>query len=248
MEPIREIVVERRTYTSIQEKHSHRFAQLILPLQGELSIKTESKKLLLDPETIFFLPPECHHTFHSVERNEFLVLDIPHFMLNERQLQNRELSYELNNQWKGIRYLLLNELEQQSWNGSAVKELYPYISRCLIQEQQAKSITYIHDHYNENISVHDLAALEHYNRSYYSEWFLKETGQLPTVYIQDVRMKKAKELLRDTELPILHIAIQVGLEHQSSFTRLFQKHEGVTPSQYRKNQRQKNRECSIYDI
>lgn len=237
MEQVRDIVAERRTYTSAQEKHSHRYAQLILPLQGELSIKTESKKLLLDLETIFFVPPECDHTFHSVGRNEFLVLDIPHFMLTERQLQNRGKSYKLNNQWKGIRYLILNEIEQQSLRGSAVNELYPYISKCLIQEQQPKSITYIHEHFNEIITVQDLASLEHYNRSYYSEWFLKETGKSPSTYIQDVRMNKAKELLRGTDLSILHIAIQVGLDHQSSLTRLFQKHEGMTPSQYRKNQR-----------
>lgn len=48
-----------------------------------------------------------------------------------------------------------------------------------------------------------------------------------------MRLNKAKELLRDTDLPILHIAIQVGLEHQSSLTRLFQKYEEITPSQFR---------------
>jgi AraC-like DNA-binding protein len=237
METIKEIIAERRTYTADQETHSHCYAQLILPLQGELSLKAGVQDLRLDHQTLFFVPPGCGHTFHSVVRNEFLILDIPYFMLTRSELQNRGISYKLNNQWKGIRNLILNEIEQQSLQHSALKELYPYISHYLLQEQQPKSIRYIHEHYNENITVHKLASLEHYNRSYYSDWFLKETGKSPLAYIQEVRLNKAKELLRNTDLPILHIAIQVGLEYQSSLTRLFQKYEGITPSQYRKKYR-----------
>ncbi|MFF2753071.1 AraC family transcriptional regulator [Psychrobacillus sp. NPDC058041] len=235
MEQINEIVAERRTYTTNSENHIHRYGQLILPIQGELSIEARTTELLLDPETIFFIPPECLHRFHSDVRNEFIILDIPTFMFTGSELQNRVITCQVNNQWKGIRYLILNEIEQKSLNGSALKELYPYISRYLFHEQQSKSIMYIHEHYNENITVQDLASIENYNRSYYSEWFLKETGKSPSAYIQEVRINKAKELLCNTNLPILHIAIQVGFEHQSSLTRIFQKYEKVTPSQFRKN-------------
>jgi len=231
---IKDIIAERRTYTHNQNTHSHCYAQLILPLQGELYIKAGAQDFRLDHQTLFFIPPECNHTFHSVVRNEFLVLDIPHFMLTRRKLYNKGISFQLDNQWKGIRYLILNEIDKQSLHGSALKDLYPYISHYLLQEQQPKSIRYIHEHYNENITVSELAALEHYNHSYYSDWFLKETGKSPSAYIQEVRLNKAKELLRNTDLPILHIAIQVGFEHQSSLTRLFQKYEEITPSQFRK--------------
>ncbi|WP_338750326.1 AraC family transcriptional regulator [Bacillus sp. FJAT-52991] len=231
METIEAIVAERRTYSAAQNTHAHMYAQVIFPLQGELSIKTDTQTLQLDDQTLFYIPPKCHHTFHSAVRNEFLVLDIPYFMLSTKELQNRSISIELTNQWKGIRHLLLNETGQNP----ALKELYPYISYHLLQDQQPKSIQYIHNHYDKPISISQLASLEHYNRTYFSEWFMKETGKSPASYIRDVRLNKAKELLRHTNLPILHIAIQVGLEHQSSLTRLFQKYEGITPSQYRKN-------------
>ncbi|MFT9816464.1 AraC family transcriptional regulator [Lysinibacillus sp. NPDC056185] len=233
MEKIKKIVAERRTYTPNQNTHSHNYAQLILPLQGELYINTGAQDLQLDHQTLFFIPPECNHTFHSIVRNEFLVLDIPHFMLTKKKLYNKGISFKLDNQWKGIRYLILNEIDKQSLNGSALKDLYPYISHYLLQEQQPKSIRYINEHYNENITVNKLASLEHYNRSYYSDWFLKETGKSPSAYIQELRLNKAKELLLNTDLPILHIAIQVGFEHQSSLTRLFQKYGEITPSQFR---------------
>jgi AraC-like DNA-binding protein len=238
MDTYPDIIAERRTYTPVRRTHAHRHAQLILPLQGELSIQAGAQDLLLNPQTLFFVPSDCEHTYHSAGRNECLVLDIPHFMISSSQLQHSSVSYSMNNQWKGIRYLILNELDRPTSPESALRELFPYISHCLLQEQQPRSIQYIHDHYAEDLSVRKLALLEHYNRSYYTEWFAKVTGKSPSAYVQEVRLSKAKELLRDTDLPMLHIAMQVGLEHQSSLTRLFQKYEQVSPSQYRQASRQ----------
>ncbi|RXZ78851.1 AraC family transcriptional regulator [Paenibacillaceae bacterium] len=234
MESCKEIIAERRTYTSSQVTHSHIHAQIIIPLQGELAIKAGAQELLIDHQRLFFVPSGCEHSFHSAARNEFLVVDIPHFMVSSSELPSRGVSYSLNNQWKGIRYLILNEMEQSSLDNSALRGLFPYIAHHLFQQQQPDSIRYIHENYHMPIAVQQLAALEHYHRSYYSTWFLKETGKTPSAYIQEVRLNHAKQLLRNTQLPILHIAIQVGLEHQSTLTRLFQKHEGITPSEYRR--------------
>ncbi|WP_028559939.1 AraC family transcriptional regulator [Paenibacillus pinihumi] len=231
METFRDIIAERRTYTATKNTHAHGYGQLIIPLQGELAIKAGPQSLMLK-DTLFYVPPACEHTYHSIVRNEFLVLDIPHFMLSAGDTQDTGISCPLNNQWKGIRYLILNEMDDRP--EPALKELFPYISHCLFQEQQPRSIRYIHEHYDEQLTVQKLAEMEHYNRSYYSDWFLKETGKTPSSYIQEVRLNKAKELLRNTNLSILNIAIQVGLEHQSSLTRLFQQYERVTPSQFRK--------------
>ncbi|MCQ6562809.1 helix-turn-helix transcriptional regulator [Paenibacillus mendelii] len=233
MKTYRELIAERRTYTASQVTHSHSYAQLILPLQGELSIEAASEHFLLDEQQLLYVPPECKHTFHSTMNNEFLVLDIPPVMIPSDRLNHKGIPYSFNNKWRGIRYLILNELDQLAVR-PALKELYPYISHHLLYERQPRSIQYIHEHYDKNITVQQLAALEHYNRSYFTDWFLKETGKTPSVYLQEVRLNKAKQLLRDTKLGMLQIALQVGLEHQSSLTRLFNKMEGTTPSHYRK--------------
>ncbi|GAA3406968.1 AraC family transcriptional regulator [Paenibacillus hodogayensis] len=234
MDTFTQLIAERRTYTDAPCTHSHAHAQLIIPLQGELSIRTGAQDLRMDQETLFFVPPECEHTYYSAARNEFLVLDIPRHMMSSNGLSNDGVPYSLNKQWKGIRYLILNEMDRPSLHGPALTELFPYISHCLLQDRLPASIRYIHEHYQEPLTVQQLASLEHYNRSYYADWFWKQTGKTPTAYIQEVRLRKAKELLRTTSLSILHIAIQVGLEHQSSLTRLFQKYEHVTPSEYRR--------------
>ncbi len=96
------------------------------------------------------------------------------------------------------------------------------------------SIQHIHQNYDKPLTVAQLAALEGYTLTYYSEWFKKITSQTPQSYIQKVRLDKAKELLRHTNLSILHIAIQVGYQHQGSLTRLFQQYVHITPATYRR--------------
>ncbi|TCZ79396.1 AraC family transcriptional regulator [Paenibacillus albiflavus] len=236
METFNDIVAELRTYTATHVSHSHKHAHLIMPLQGELVIANGTNQHRVNEQTLLFVPPNLEHNFYSTVRNEFLVLDIPSGLVSACEMPGKGNSCEAitaNNQWKGIRYLILQEMEQP-YSHAALRDLFPYISRCLQQKRSLpRSIRYIHEHYDEPITVQKLAEYEHYNPTYYSEWFMKETGKSPSSYIQEVRLNEAKKLLRNSNMPILYIAIQVGLGHQSSLTRLFVKHEQQTPSQYR---------------
>lgn len=96
------IKCERRIYTNKVNTHSHDFAQLILPLRGKLHIKTDCKRLLLDDEYLFFLPPSCIHTFKADKSNEFLVLDIPCHMIQRNNLIIENIFMEKNFMEKNI--------------------------------------------------------------------------------------------------------------------------------------------------
>ncbi|MFF2090033.1 AraC family transcriptional regulator [Paenibacillus sp. NPDC058174] len=242
MDTFNDIVAEKRTYSATQVTHSHHHAHLIMPLRGELTIAAGASHHRVNEQTLLYVSPNYEHGFYATSRNEFLVLDIPGGMVSANDMRGYSSGCEahaLNNQWKSIRHLLLHELEQQQYSRSALRDLFPYISRCLQQEKriQPRSIQYIHEHYDQPISVQMLAELENYNRTYYSSWFMNETGKTPSAYIQEVRVNEAKKLLLNSDMPVLHIAMQVGLEHQSSLTRLFTKHEQLTPSQYRQKYR-----------
>lgn len=227
------ILCERRTYANKFSTHSHSFAQLILPLQGKLNIKTKKFDIELDEQHLFFLPPNAIHTFFAASRNEFLVLDIPshNFLGNNRKLQNEK--YQLiDERWKALRYLILQELYNQTDNN---QDLLNYASSFMKETNTPASIAYIHDNYNEKITVKKLAELEHFNETYFCEWFYKKTGMTTSCYVQKVRLEKAKKLLEESDLNLLQIAQLVGYSHQSSLTRLFKKHEGIFPWWYRRN-------------
>ncbi|SFG36022.1 EamA-like transporter family protein [Desulfotomaculum arcticum] len=78
---ITEVFCERRTYDKQYHTHSHPYAQLILPIEGTLHYRTPIHDLSLDSRHLFFLPPNFDHTFCATDRNEFLVSDIPLFVL-----------------------------------------------------------------------------------------------------------------------------------------------------------------------
>ncbi|GAA0730112.1 AraC family transcriptional regulator [Clostridium malenominatum] len=233
------IKCERRIYDYKLNTHAHSYAQLILPIHGMLYIETNYKKLTLKDEHLFFLPPDCEHSFRADKSNEFLVLDISNNMLNkydmEKMVGGREVLFD--DKWKAIRYLLLNEADNKK-SSSSINNLFLYCYHFIEDGSMADSIKYINEHFTEDIDLKKLAAIEHYNISYYSEWFKNKMKVSPVEYIQNLRVKKSKELLLSTNLTILQISQMVGYEHNSSFTRVFKYLEKISPTEFRrKNQK-----------
>jgi AraC-like DNA-binding protein len=54
------------------------------------------------------------------------------------------------------------------------------------------------------------------------------------VYLNDLRVGEAKNLLRETDLPLIEIASRVGFEDQSYFSRVFRNVVGISPGRYRR--------------
>jgi two-component system response regulator YesN len=66
-----------------------------------------------------------------------------------------------------------------------------------------------------------------------SRRFREETGQTFTDYLIQIRIKNAKEMLSNPKYKIGDIAAKVNLGNVSNFSKIFKKHEGITPGQYR---------------
>ena len=98
-----------------------------------------------------------------------------------------------------------------------------------------KIMEYIEANYRENISLEELAAYVHMNRSYVSHLFKKETGDNLYNYLQQYRLEKAKELLEHTRDSIQEICWKVGIQDSGYFSKLFKKYAGMTPLEYRKS-------------
>ncbi|WP_234398902.1 helix-turn-helix transcriptional regulator [Planococcus massiliensis] len=163
-----------------------------------------------------------------MDRNEFLILDIPLPYLPEH---TEHMHVQLDNQWSAIRYLLLEEATGQD-NPSALANLVHYVVSKL-QTANPASIDYIHNHFKEPITLDTLAKLEHYHPVYYSSWFKKRTGKSVKNYITELRLNESKSLLVSTSWSMSRISEEVGFENSSSFTRWFRNSEGVAPQKYR---------------
>lgn len=101
-----------------------------------------------------------------------------------------------------------------------------------------QAMIYLQANYMRDISLDNCAEHTGTNPFYLSKSFKQVTGKNFIDYLTELRMDRAKELLRETELKINDIADQVGYQH-SYFNRIFKKLEGMTPSRYRELSREK---------
>ncbi|MGO4494924.1 helix-turn-helix domain-containing protein [Paenibacillus sp. 2RAB27] len=85
-----------------------------------------------------------------------------------------------------------------------------------------------------DLSLSSLSEQFNMNSSSLSTIFKEDFGEKFVVYLCQIRMEHAKELLRTTPLPIQEISERVGYLHQMSFIRAFKKMIGTTPGDYRK--------------
>ena len=100
-------------------------------------------------------------------------------------------------------------------------------------ESVDKMLKYIHDHFHTDFSVQELANICHINYNYAGQLFRHATGETINNYVMSVRMDKAAELLRDTDLSIADVATEAGYNDYFYFAKIFKKYWGTTPSIFR---------------
>lgn len=97
--------------------------------------------------------------------------------------------------------------------------------------EQAKS--YLQTHFVENTSLEQLARLVHLSPFHLSRLFREQVGLPPHAYLNQVRVTRAKSLLRQG-MPIAEVALRVGFADQSHLNKAFKRIVGVAPGQYSK--------------
>ena len=123
--------------------------------------------------------------------------------------------------------LILTELAGQSASvGSIASEGVSEVSAAVV---------HISMHYDEPLTVEQLATLCSRSVTSFRRCFERATGKPPFEYLYEVRVKAAVSLLRGSDMPISEIAGRVGYPTLSSFNRHFRRITGQTPSEIRKS-------------
>lgn len=108
------------------------------------------------------------------------------------------------------------------------------------QKKRTDSLTYIQttiqfirQKYSDPIRIQDIADYCGLNRSYLTRLFKHATGYTPQEYLAQYRINQAKQLLEENGLSIQHIAYCVGYNDSFTFSKLFKRQTGFSPSDYR---------------
>ena len=95
------------------------------------------------------------------------------------------------------------------------------------------AIRIISEKYADNITLDYVAGQVHLNPAYFSTLFKKETGHSFKEYLNMTRIEESKRMLLNSNYSIVDIAVSVGFEDQSYFSKVFKKYTGITPKQFR---------------
>jgi len=97
------------------------------------------------------------------------------------------------------------------------------------------AISYIQDHFAEEISLSDVAGTAGMSESAFSHFFKRRTNRNFIDYLNDIRTGHASKLLYETTHTVSEICYASGFNNISNFNRIFKRKKGVTPSEYRRN-------------
>ncbi|NLY19402.1 MAG: helix-turn-helix domain-containing protein [Clostridiaceae bacterium] len=92
---------------------------------------------------------------------------------------------------------------------------------------------YIRKYYHMDITLNDLSKEVYLNPNYLGRLIKKETGKNFSDILTEVRIEKAKELLKNTQIKTYEISERVGINDSRYFSQLFRKMTGMTPTEYR---------------
>jgi AraC family transcriptional regulator len=92
----------------------------------------------------------------------------------------------------------------------------------------------MHANLDKQVSLEDLAACTDLSTSHFSHQFRASMGASPYKYMVTLRIEQSKQMLRNSKLSVLDVALRVGFENQQHFATVFRRIAGVTPSGYRR--------------
>ena len=126
---------------------------------------------------------------------------------------------------KGYLYQIFAALEEQGcFQGK--EDPYPL-------ETMKKVLHEIHTNYARKLSLDQMASMVGMNPQYFCRFFKRLTGKTFTIYLNEIRIDRAAELLVNTEDKIIQVAGECGFENVGYFIRRFKEMKGSTPSKYR---------------
>ncbi|MBS6643799.1 MAG: AraC family transcriptional regulator [Clostridiaceae bacterium] len=151
-----------------------------------------------------------------------LSLELKNEMLYIAQHSGQSPFHLIGHLYLFLDYLTRSSSSRKMLQGGKIRDFY-------IRE----AMSFIEQHFQNDITIEDIAAFCNLNRSYFGKIFRDAVGKSPQEFLISYRMTKAAELLKLTGLSIGDIGNAVGYPSQLHFSRAFKKTYGISPRQWR---------------
>ena len=212
--------------------HAHPYAHILIAQADPLYVKIGDRSYVIDERRLGVILADVRH--QSACSSSIICINIPQNMIkkSDRALFERNVTFPIEGMLVPLIELIKREVARNP-DSDSLRYLYYYLYDKLVEANVPKSQQYIREHFSEPITVAELAQMENYNVSYYTDWFKRNFGVSPSSYLRNFRIEKARELLLTTHYKLIEIAMQVGYNSNASFSRAFREATGMSPIAYR---------------
>ncbi len=219
---------------------------LILPANQPMQIDfpeasfanpTRCLALAISPELIRAVANELNERYPKLDAAEW-TLDYRQFYLgNDQRIwqtihQLVQIFVDNEPAKEVLASLKLRELLVRLMQTQARLLLVQESKRWINQYRLAAAVEYIKTHLHERISIEDLCKKSCMSRQHFFRCFKQELGITPIEFINQERVKRAKELLAYSNLSISEVCFQVGFSSVAYFDRVFKHLVGKSPRQF----------------
>ena len=181
------------------------------------------------------LDPEYIKTFYW---NLIYEINMIRISIKNLEVQDKDLSHDISSLYKLIdNATQVKELQDllEDVAMSVVHRINRYNKKNINQILQ-KAMDYICENYTMSITLNELAEHTYVSTYYLSRTFKKELGKNFVEYLNEVRIDKAKELLKDNKYKTYEVAELVGIQDPHYFSKIFKKYVNMTPTEYKDSQ------------
>lgn len=240
-------------------KHAHMWMEMIIPVQGSAEVYINNNRYIVNPGEMLIIPPLMIHESRRADFNKGYHGYVIHYYYRHLEAVIRNsgsLAYDtfpvpFEKKW-------MDHLESVISLLKANDPLYPLRTGLLMDEillevtekyghwdtgglkdrqitlvQNARSAIFANAFKNQGIQ--EIVAELHVSYAYLSRCFKKETGITMSRYRDEIRMTKASQLIRKTNMPLEQVAMEVGYDEYAPFCRKFRSYYGYTPSSFRES-------------
>ncbi|MBR3847726.1 MAG: helix-turn-helix transcriptional regulator [Oscillospiraceae bacterium] len=222
---------------------------IIIKDEGETVYTSNGRKIITNKDNIIILPKGCSYEWVCIESAHCAIIEFESDLTCEELLHFPVKDGEkILNMFREVEYKQL--IKKPMYEIESIRDCYSIILKLISSSEKKYStnakqkkilpaVEYIAKHYNERLTNETLAGICGLSTVYFRKLFTDIFGISPMTYIQGIRIKKAKEMLRSDFGSISDVAQSLGYTSIYDFSRAFKKHTGMAPMKYTKMRKEK---------
>ncbi len=223
---------------------NRKFWGLIYKYEGETEYTQNGEKIISNCSHVIIIPKGSTYQWKCVNEGHYYTIEF-----ESNKDSSNFVRIPVKNSSEFVE--LLKDLEFKKMQKSSeheiecIRDFYNIILKALSDNNRSyvpsdkkmrikPSVDYMLKNYDKNLTNDSLADLSGLSTVYFRKLFTEIYGTSPIVYVQKLRMKKAKQMLRSDFCYISDIALSLGFKSVYDFSRTFKKHVGYSPTEYAK--------------